>query len=79
MAYALGDYRAAAEMMCPKDLQGLQTDLLPVFEKLGALTDRDAKQVYQAFFDGVPADAHANLSDRDVLVQLLKFVAIANP
>ena len=78
-AYASGDYATTADSMCATDLKGLQSELLPLFERLFQFNEPEPRQMYETFFDGVPKDEHAALDDRRVFVLLQKFIAKARP
>ncbi|MFO1402297.1 MAG: hypothetical protein U1F06_05730 [Steroidobacteraceae bacterium] len=78
-AYASGDYSTTANSMCAADLKGLQSELLPLFERLAQFNEPEPRQMYETFFDGVPKDEHAALDDRQVFVLLQKFIAKARP
>ncbi len=78
-AYSGGQYRESADLMCSADLVGLRSGLLPIFKSLSTSKEADAKKLADVFFQGVAPTKRDELNDREVLVQMMNFVATLNP
>lgn len=78
-AYSNMDFEAAAEFICPADLDLAKSQLLPIFLEAGNSSDPELNSISNMFFLNVPQESRSKATGQQVFVGLNNFIVAASP
>lgn len=78
-AYSNMNFKAAADFICPADLDLAKSELLPIFLAAGNSSDPELHLISNTFFSKIPQKSRSEATGQQVFVGLNNFIVAANP